>query len=224
MLFFVRNFIMCLCVVLTPAYAGKDKGPKKPVKPLPEMCLGSKDAPVTVIEYSSLTCSHCAEFANDVFPKIEKNYIDRGKIRFVFRDFPGDKVSLIAHQYAWSRGGMKYFDLIKLFYSTQEQWLEAQDPVKALKAIAMKGGITLEQCEACLKNTELLDKILQLRIDAQKKYNIKATPTFVINTKIYDHALTYKEFQGIVDPLLATREKKMKKKGGEKVKCKTEKG
>lgn len=210
----ILRSLICICLLFSVANAAKEKTPKKPIKPLPEMCMGNKKAPVIVIAYSSLTCVHCAQFHTEVLPLIEKNYIEPGKIRFVFRDFPGDKISVIAHELAWSRGEMKYFDLLKLFYSTQDKWLNAQDPVKALKEIALKNGITEKQYDACIKNAELLDKIIQVRLEGQKKYNITATPTIIINAKIHPRFLSYNEFQEIVDPMLALCNKKDKKKKG----------
>lgn len=187
--------------------------PKKPIKPLPEMSLGNTKAPVVVINYSSLTCGHCAQFHNTVFPEIKKKYIEPGLVRIIFRDYPADQVSLQAHQLAWCKGELKYLDFVKLLYSTQEKWLQADDPIIALKSIAVQNGVTEEQFKACIKDQELMDKIIQLRLEGQKKYNITATPTIIINAKIYSRALTSDEFKEIVEPLLApTLEKEKVKK------------
>src|ERR1700722_11236852 len=145
-------------------------------KSLPEMSMGDSKAPVTIIDYSSLTCAHCAKFHTNVLPKIEKDYIKPGYVRMIFRDYPGDQVSIKAHQVAWWRGEIKYLDFLKLLYETQEKWLSATDPVAALKSIALQHGITPKQFDTCLKNQELLDQIIQVRLEGQKKYNIKATP------------------------------------------------
>ncbi len=192
---------------------GKADKPKLISKPLPEMSMGSSKAPVVIIVYSSLTCKHCADFHTSVLPAIEEKYISPGYVRISFRDYPGDQISLKAHQIAWSKGEMKYLDFVKLIYSTQEKWLSAPDPVAALKSIALQNGITAKQFESCLKDQELLDKIIQLRLDGQKKYNITATPTIIINAKIYPEALSLEEFEKIVSPLLAlTFEKEKEKK------------
>jgi protein-disulfide isomerase len=194
------------------APSGKEDKVKLVSKPLPEMGMGSSKAPVTIINYSSLTCGHCAQFHTAVLPKIEEKYIKPGYVRIIFRDFPGDQISINAHRLAWCKGEMKYLDFVKLLYSTQEKWLLAPDPVAALKSIALQNGITAEQFEACLKDQELLDKIIQLRLEGQKKYNITATPTIIINAKIYPRALTFEEFEEIVRPLLAPSLGKDKKK------------
>ena len=199
-----------------PAEKAADKLPESPkpsktvqktpekvaTKPLPEISVGSKDALVTMINYSSLSCGHCAHFHSDILPKIKEKYINPGYLRIVFRDYPGDQVSLRAHQLAWCKGEIKYLDFIKLLYENQEKWLFADDPVVALKAIASQQGISSEQFEACLKNQELLDQIIALRLEGQKKYNITATPTIVINAKIYQKALTLDEIDDIMKPIL----------------------
>lgn len=197
-------------------------------KPLPEMGMGNPKAPVTIINYSSLTCGHCAQFHTAVLPKIEEKYIKPGLVRIIFRDYPGDQISINAHRLAWCKGEMKYLDFVKLLYSTQEKWLSASDPIAALKSIALQNGITAKQFEASLKDQELLDKIIRLRLEGQKKYNITATPTIIINAKIYPRALSFDEFEDIIKPLLAPTlgkdeqkakgsEEKMKKKDVEKV-------
>jgi protein-disulfide isomerase len=189
------------------AYADKTKA--APKNPLPEISMGSTKAPVVVINYSSFTCTHCANFHTDVLPEIDKEYIKPGKVRIIFRDYPGDQLSVQAHQLAWCRGELKYLNFSKAFYSSQDKWLTEKDPIKALKKLSLKNGLTEEQIEACLKNQELLDKILQVRIDGQKKYKITATPTIIINAKIYPRTLTFKEFQEAVDPLLEPKTEKV---------------
>ncbi|MBA3813081.1 MAG: DsbA family protein [Alphaproteobacteria bacterium] len=181
------------------------KAPEKmAAKPLPEISVGSKDAPVVMINYSSLSCGHCAHFNADILPKIEEKYIKPGYLRIVFRDYPGDQVSLRAHQLAWCKGEIKYLDFIKLLYAHQEKWLFADDPVVALKSIALQNGISAKQFEACLKNQELLDQIIAVRLEGQQKYNITVTPTIVINAKIYQKALDLEEIDDIIKPLLAS--------------------
>lgn len=197
------------------------KEAKLPVKPLAEMSMGRTNAPVVMLNYSSLTCGHCAQFHTIVLPQIEEKYIKPGYVRIIFRDYPGDQISLKAHQLAWCKGEIKYLDFVKLLYTTQEKWLLASDPVAALKSIALQNGITAKQFEACLKNQELMDKIIQVRLEGQKKYNITATPTLVINAKIYPHALNFEEFEKIVRPLLVSATEKGKKPTLDKVKAST---
>lgn len=185
---------------------------KATAKPLPEITMGQKDAPVVMINYSSLSCGHCAHFHTDILPQIEEKYIKPGYLRIVFRDYPGDQISLRAHQLAWCKGEMKYLDFMKILYTNQEKWLTAPDPVVALKAIALQNGIPDKQFETCLKNQELLDQIIAIRLEGQKKYNITATPTIVVNAKIYQKALTLEEIDDIMKPLLVSSV--IKPKGG----------
>lgn len=177
---------------------------------LPEISLGSQNAPVVVIDYASLTCHHCAQFHNEVLPEIQKNYIEPGYVRVIIRDYPGDQISLLAHQIAWSKGEVRYLDLLKYLYSTQDEWLLASDPKAALKKVVAKKGITSEQFDKLIKDKGLMDKVIQARLEGKKKYNITATPTIIINTKIYPRTLSYGEFEAIVEPLLKPAIKKVK--------------
>jgi protein-disulfide isomerase len=231
---FVVHFFLFLGLLSLDAFAGEEKSasksaemqkaeaPKKEQKVektdpigdptakidlLPEMGIGNKEAPVIIVDYSSLTCGHCAEFHTDILPKINEKYIKTGLVRIIFRDYPSDAIALTAAQLAWCRGEMKYMDSLKTFYSKQKDWLLADDPNEALKKVALQNGITQEQYDSCLKNQKLLDRIVQSRLDGQRKYNIIATPTIVINAKVYQHALSFDEFQKIVDPLLKGKDK-----------------
>jgi protein-disulfide isomerase len=182
--------------------AGHTDKDKESSQPLPEVSIGKPEAPVLIIDYSSLTCNHCAHFYLDVIPQIQKKYIDPGYVRIVFRDFPGDKVSLEAHQIAWCKGEIKYLDFVKLLYSTQEKWLSAPDPIAALKSIVAQNGISAEQFDAALKNQELLEKIISVRLEGQQKYKINATPTIIINAKMHNKALSMQEIDDILKPIL----------------------
>lgn len=197
-------------VMIVTGVCAKEEKEKKKSTPLPEISFGEVGAPVLIIDYSSLTCHHCADFYLNVLPKIKAKYINPGYVRLIFRDFPGDQVSLVAHQIAWCKGEMKYLDFVKLIYSTQEQWLSAKDPIAALKSIVVKHGISAEQFEKALKNQDLLDKIIQARLEGQKKYKVTAIPTIVINARTYQRALTMEEIDDILKPLLKHAKKDKK--------------
>lgn len=180
--------------------------PKPAVTLLPEISLGDKKAPVVVIDYSSLTCTHCADFFLTVLPQIKTKYIDPGKVRIVFRGFPGDALSLQAEQLAWCRGTMKYMAIVKMLYENQEKWLTAANPELELKSLIAQNGISTQQIDSCLKDQELTDQILQIRQDAQE-YNIKATPTFVFNgITIHSGFLSLEEFASFIAPFLPEAE------------------
>ncbi len=185
---------------------------KPAAKPMPEMGMGSQKAPIVIVDYSSLTCNHCAEFHTDILPKIDEKYIKPGLVRIIIRDYPSDQIALVAHQLAWCRGELKYLDFLKVLYSKQKEWLLSDDPQAELKKIAMQNGITNEQYEACFKNQLLLDRIVQGRLEGMKKYNITVTPTLVINAKVYQHALSFEEFEKIVKPLIEANSKLKGKK------------
>jgi len=201
---FLTGLFICLIFGVGPGLAEKDK---KVTTSLPEISMGKPDAPVLIIEYSSLTCTHCAEFHKTVMPIIKKKYIQPGYVRLVLRDFPGDRIALTAHQTAWCKGKEKYLGFVKLFYDTQDKWLLAKDPVKALQDVALENGITKQQFEDCVKSSALMDKIIQSRLKGQKKYKITATPTLVIDAtskepKVFQEALTLKEIEDVLQPLL----------------------
>lgn len=216
---FIKRTILffMLALPMTQAIAEKsaEKSAKK-TKPLPEICMGDSKAPVKIFVYTSLTCPHCAHFHRDVVPQVETKYIKPGYVWLVFRDFPGDKVSLEAHQVAWCKGEIKYLDFVNLIYTNQDKWLTAKDPIAALKEIMLKNGISSEQFDAAIKNAELMDKIVQARLEGQKKYKITATPTIIISGKIYPRALTFKEIDEILQPLLKPTSKSEKTKKEEK--------
>lgn len=198
---FLTRILFLLCLMIANGQADQETQSQAASS---EVCLGSATAPVLIIEYSSLSCSHCAHFHRDVLPKIQEKYVKPGHVRIVFRDFPGDQVSLKAHQVAWCKGNIKYLDFVKLLYSTQDKWLLAPDPVAALKSIVVQNGISAQQFDECLNNQAQLDRIIQTRLEGQRKYKIDATPTFIINAKIYKKALTLEEMEEILQPILKT--------------------
>ena len=143
--------------------------------------MGQPNAPITMVEYASLTCPHCAHFANDVLPTIEKEFIATGKVRLVYRDFPLDQIAVRASVLARCNGRDRYFPFVKALFADQDNWIRSSDPVKALEQVGRLGGVTPEKYEACLKDQALVDKVLQSRLDAQKEYHIDSTPTFLVN-------------------------------------------
>src|SRR4029077_7153882 len=135
---------------------------------LPEMAMGSDKAPVTVIEYASMTCPHCAHFQETTFPELKKRYIDTGKVRYIFREFPLDTLASAAFMLARCSGEKdpkKYFAMIDTLFRQQTQWVVAK-PVPPLLAIAKQAGFTEQSFDTCLANQKLLDGIQNVRQQA----------------------------------------------------------
>ncbi|PPR35478.1 MAG: hypothetical protein CFH26_00332 [Alphaproteobacteria bacterium MarineAlpha6_Bin4] len=169
-----------------------------------EVFLGNKNASVTVIEYASMTCVHCANFHKEVYPKIKKNYIDTNKIKFIFRDFPLDKQALFGSVLAKCAPKEKYFDFVKLILTTQKKWISNTNDEtykNNLKNIGKLAGLKESKINACFIDEKLVDKILETRSIAEKKYNITSTPSLIINGKKYS-AMDYENFEKIIIKLI----------------------
>jgi len=151
---------------------------------LPELTLGKSDAPVTVVEYASMTCGHCANFHNKVFPQLKEKYIDSGKVYFIMREFPLDNLAAAASMLARCAGGDKTFPLISALFAKQEDWAFVRgDPRPELLKFAKQAGFTQESFDKCLTDQKLLDEILAVRTRAADTFGVNATPTFFINGK-----------------------------------------
>jgi protein-disulfide isomerase len=169
-----------------------------------ERALGDPNAPVTVIEYASLTCPHCAHFHNDVLPDLKERYIETGKVRLVYRDFPLDERALMAAALAHCAGPDRYFGFLDVLFQTQAGWARADDYLGALKKLGKLGGMTDAQMDQCLADQELTDGILQTRIDGQNEHQVSSTPTLVINGEVYPGAREIDELSALIDPLLGS--------------------
>jgi len=171
---------------------------------LPELTLGPADAKVTVVEYASMSCGHCAKFAKEVWPEFKKKYIDSGKVHFVFREFPLDNRAVAASMLARCAGGEKTFPLIEVLFEKQAEWAFSEgNPVPKLFELAKQAGFTQEAFDKCLTDQGLLDKITAGRARASDVFGVSATPTFFINGKRLDGAPTMASFDKMIEPLLA---------------------
>jgi protein-disulfide isomerase len=164
-----------------------------------EMAMGPESAKVTVVEYASATCPHCAAFHKDTFPTLKAEYIDTGKIRFIFREFPLNDAALAGFMLARCAPKEKYFPILDVIFSTLQEW--TKDPLNGLKGISQQAGFTAEQFDACLKNETVAKQILATR-DAGEKFGVGGTPTFFINGKVLNGENTIEEFRKVIDPLL----------------------
>jgi protein-disulfide isomerase len=195
-----------------PAFAQRKGAPARaevPVSelmepgPLPELSLGKEDAPVTIVEYASLTCGHCAAFHNTVFPKIKEKYVDSGQVRFIMREFPLDNLAAAAAMLTRCAGGEKTYPLIEVLFKQQEQWAFVRgNPVPELFKVAKQAGFTQESFDKCLTDQKLLEQVTSIRSKASDKFGVNSTPTFFINGKRLQEAPTVEAFDKALTPLL----------------------
>jgi protein-disulfide isomerase len=164
------------------------------------MTLGPDDAKVTVIEYASATCPHCAEFHNVTFEALKKEYIDTGKIKFVFREYPHNDAATAAFMVARCAPKEKYFPLIDVFFETQPEW--TQNPLAGLNKIAQQAGFTQADFDACLKNEEIAKAIYAVRSKAEG-FGVTGIPSFFVNGERYEGETTIEAFRAKIDPLLS---------------------
>ena len=167
-----------------------------------EQILGDPQAPVTVIEYASLTCPHCAQFHAEVLPELKERYIAPGKVRMIFRDFPLDQRALTASALAHCAGPDRYFSFLDVLFQTQASWAGADDHIAALKRLGKLGGLSEAEMDACLSDDELTDGILRARLEGQNEHQISSTPTLVIDGQTYSGARDIDEFATLIDPLV----------------------
>jgi protein-disulfide isomerase len=164
-----------------------------------EMELGKPDAKVTIVEYASASCPHCAEFANDELPKFMKDYIDTGKVRLLFREFPHNDAAMGAFMIARCAPKEKYFPLVEVMFKTQQTWV--QNPLDGLRTIAMQAGFTEETFMACLNNKDVVKNIMDERKRGEG-FGVQGIPTFFINGERYKGEYTFDEMKKVIDPLL----------------------
>ncbi len=175
--------------------------------PLGEKAEGKPDAPVTIIEYASMTCGHCAHFAAETYPKLKSDYIDAGKVRFILREFPLDPLAAAGFMIARcaadnAKDDAKFFDVVELLFREQKQWAYPDKPVEGLQNLTKQIGFTQQSFEACLTNQEMLDGINATRQRAAEKFGVNSTPTFFINGKIQRGAMSFEDLKKILDPLI----------------------
>ena len=175
--------------------------------PLGDMVMGSENAPVTIIEYASMTCPHCAHFTVDTFPKFKERYIDTGKVRYIFREFPLDPLAAGASMLARCADKDKFFSLIDLLFSTQNQWA-VQNPIEPLFNVVKQAGFSREAFNSCLdtRTTKTAarswPRIESTRNTASDKFKVQSTPTFFINGKRVPGALSIEELDKEIAPHL----------------------
>ena len=164
---------------LTPAEANALAAPPA----LPDIVEGKANAPATIIEYASLTCSHCAAFHKDVWPALKAKYVDAGKAKFVLREFPLDRLALAAFMLARCAGPEKRDAVVDRLFDRQADWAFADNPLPRLKDEMAAAGVNEAGFDACLKDQKLLDQVRSMHDDAAQKLGVRSTPTFFVSGK-----------------------------------------
>ena len=173
-----------------------------PLPPVVEMVMGQDGAPVTVVEYASFTCPHCGNFHRTVFDEFKKNYIDTGKVRFVYREVYFDKFGLWAAMVARCGGAMKYFGIADMIYDTQEDWIgDAQESTIAanLRKMGLTAGISQGQLDSCLNDQAMAKALVANFQTTATEDDVESTPTFIINGQKHAGDMSYEEFAKLLD-------------------------
>jgi protein-disulfide isomerase len=166
-----------------------------------DVVLGSEKAPVTIIEYASLTCPHCAHFSETTFPELQKRYIDTGKVRFIFREFPLDALAAAGFMLARCAGKDKFVPVVEALFAKQREWM-VEKPIEPLRDIAKQFGFTQQTFDDCLTNQKVLDGIQEVRDRAAEKLGVNSTPTFFINGKKFNGDQSIEMIAKEIDPYL----------------------
>ena len=197
----MREIWFCLLIVLslgtlspTPALAAAGDAAKELAVQPSDRILGKAEAPITIIEYASLTCPHCAHFDVTVLPKLKEKWIDTGKAKLILRDYPLDEPALRAAMAARCAPADRFYPLIDTFFAQQEQWATSRDYRAALEKLVKLGGMSDKEFKACISDKKLEDQVAQSRLVASQQLGVDATPTFFINGKKFDGAPTVEAF------------------------------
>lgn len=170
---------------------------------LPDMTLGQPTAPVTIVEYASMTCPHCANFDKTVFETLKTDYIDTGKVYYVFREFPLDELAFAASMAARCAPKDEFFPVVNALFHAQDAWAFVKQPEPALVAELEPFGFTQDSFAACLKKTDIAEGISEIATRASKEFGVDGTPAFFINGEKHAGEMDVAEMKAILDPLLA---------------------
>jgi protein-disulfide isomerase len=171
--------------------------------PLPDQSLGKADAPITIIEYGSMTCPHCADFHTKTFPTLKEKYIDTGKVHFIFREYPLDELALSASMLARCAGSPRYFPMVDVLFQQQRRWA-TQNPLPELLIIARQAGFTQKTFEDCLQDKKLYADVAAMRDRASSKFKVESTPTFFINGRMLRGEFAARDIDKLLQPYLAS--------------------
>ncbi len=199
------------CLAVLPAAAQQAQGDKAlmdriiAAAVLPDKVFGATDAPVTIVEYASVTCHFCMKFHTETWPALKAKYVDAGKVRFIMREFPLDPLASAAFMLARCAGDDKWYPMLDLLYRTKENWGHSQNPSETLLQTVRQGGFTKDSFEACLRDEQLFQNVKRSAEVAARDFGVNSTPTFFINGERRTGALTLQEFDRILEPMLAAR-------------------
>ncbi len=200
-----RRLIVAAGAMLLAGPALADKAPAGKVSveelmapnALPDIVEGDANAPVTIVEYASMTCSHCAAFHHEVYPALKKNYIDAGKAKFILREFPLDPLATAAFMLARELGD-KRDAVVDLLFAQQKNWAFVDKPLDGLASVLKQAGLSQDKFEAVLKDQALYEKVNAVRTRANEKFGVNSTPTFFINGDKYTGEITIDDFGKII--------------------------
>ncbi len=193
MTLFLRTIMMCAIALLAGSGAALAADKSYPIDHL----VGKADAPITIIEYFSLDCPHCARFEAGVMPEVQKNWIDTGKAKLILRDFPLHPAAQVTALVAQCSGA-RYLPFVDVFFKTQDKWALSDNPLPIIKGLARLGGMTEADFQSCINNAGLLKQITDRADEGQKLYNIDSTPSFLINGKLAVGEQSYDDFSKLL--------------------------
>ncbi|MGL4974102.1 MAG: DsbA family protein [Bosea sp. (in: a-proteobacteria)] len=168
--------------------------------PLPERVFGDTSAPVTIIEYASLSCGFCAKFHLETWPTLRAKYVETGKVRFIMREFPLDPLAMAGFMLARCNDD-KWYEVFDALYREKEQWAHARNAANAIVHTLTPLGVTVDNFNACVSKGDLYKSILAIQ-ESGKKFGVSSTPTFFVNGAKHQGALTLAQFDAILEPLL----------------------
>ena len=168
---------------------------------LQELSIGDDDAPVTIIEYASMTCSHCADFHNETYPALKKDYIEKGEVKFIFREFPLDKLSMATSMLARCVDNSISLAFIDILFQNRNKWY-SDNAITELKSLSKQAGLSSKDFDQCLNDQELLDQLIIQKENATKEFQINSTPSFIINGKVVSGNKPYSYFKSEIERIL----------------------
>lgn len=194
----LKFFLLILILLLIGLITGGVIFAADSVKTLPDKILGNPKAPITIIEYSSFTCSHCAEFHEKTLPLLKQNYIDKGKVRLIFRECPSDRAALFGAAVVRGVPADLYFPVVEALFKHQEKWIFAKNCNREIWKVLRPLGIRRDQINQWISSDDLLNALVKARMRYHKEHKIQETPTFIIQGKVYGHFLSFETLNKIL--------------------------